>query len=271
MLTVPMNNDGPDMDVVEKLTEDESVKGMWCVPKYSNPTGIVYSDEVVKRLAKMETARDFRIFYDNAYAVHFLTEDIPLLNILDECKKAGNPDRVFLFTSTSKITLCGAGVAAMAASEANVREAKAKINIATIGPDKMNHLRHHYYFKDSAAVLGHMEKHAEILVPKFEAVEKALGDNLKDSGIAEWTNPKGGYFVSLEVYPGTAKRAVGLAKDAGVIFTPAGATYPYGKDPLDSNIRIAPTLPPVGELVEAMGVLICCVRIAAIEKLLERD
>jgi DNA-binding transcriptional MocR family regulator len=270
MIAVAMNDDGPDMDTVEKLCADDgSIKGIWCVPKFSNPTGVIYSDEVVRRLAGMKAAGDFRIFWDNAYSIHALKAGTrELLDILSECKKAGNPDRVFVFSSTSKVTFAGAGVAFFASSERNVAEAKAVLSMQTIGPDKINQLRHARFLKGKANTLGHMKKHAEILRPKFDAVLDALSRGLDGSGIAEWTKPDGGYFISVDVYPGTAKRVVGLAKGAGVIFTPSGATYPYGQDPLDRNIRFAPSLPPLEELIVASEIFVNCIKIAAIERLI---
>jgi DNA-binding transcriptional MocR family regulator len=270
MIPVAMKDDGPDMDEVEKLcAADESVKGIWCVPRFSNPTGTVYSDAVVGRLANMKAAGDFRIFWDNAYAIHALKDGAgELLDILPECEKAGNPDRAFIFSSTSKVTFAGAGVAFFASSERNIAEVKTFLTVQTIGPDKINQLRHARFLKNKANTLDHMKKHAEILKPKFDAVLDALSNGLGDSGIAEWTKPDGGYFISVDVYTGTAKRVVALAKCAGVIFTPAGATYPYGNDPLDKNIRFAPSLPPLDELIVASEIFVNCIKIAAIERLL---
>jgi DNA-binding transcriptional MocR family regulator len=272
MIAVGIGADGPDMDEVERLCEsDGSVKGIWCVPRFSNPTGAVYSDETVRRLAKMKAAGDFRIFWDNAYAVHaFKNEAKELLDILTECKAAGNPDRAFIFTSTSKVTFAGAGAAFFASSEKNIAEAKAVLSMQTIGPDKINQLRHARFLKNKANTLEHMKKHAGILRPKFDAVSDVLDKGLSGSGLAEWTKPTGGYFISVNAFPGTAKRVVALAKQAGVVFTPAGATYPYGRDPLDKNIRFAPSLPPAEELVTATEIFVVCVKIAAIERLLER-
>ncbi len=273
MITVPMTDQGPDMDLVEKLVEsDASIKGMWCVPKYSNPQGITYSDETVKRIAALKPkAKDFRVIWDNAYAVHDVT-DTPdrLLNIMEECKKTGNEDLPLLFCSTSKITFPGSGVAAMAASENNMKVFLNKYKFQTIGFDKMNMHRHMLFFKDYNGVLEHMKKHKEILKPKFKMVIKKLEEQVKESGIAEWLNPNGGYFVSVDVLEGTADRVVQLCKEAGVVLTGAGATYPYGKDPKNSNIRIAPSFPPVNELSDAMDVFCVCTKLAAVEKLLNK-
>lgn len=273
MIPVPMTEDGPDMDVVEKLVEsDDTIKGIWCVPKYSNPQGITYSDETVKRFAALKpAAKDFRIMWDNAYCIHDIN-DTPdeLLNIFDECKKNGTEDMPILFCSTSKITFPGAGVAAMAASENNMKLFKERYNFEVISYDKLNMLRHVRYFKDFDGVMEHMQKHKAILKPKFDIVLNALNSKLKPVGIGEWTNPNGGYFVSVDVLSGTAKRVVQLCKEAGVVLTGAGATYPYGKDPDDKNIRIAPTFPPNDELKTAMDVFCICTKLAACEKLLEK-
>lgn len=273
MIPVPMTEDGPDMDVVEKLVEsDDTIKGIWCVPKYSNPQGITYSDETVKRFAALKpAAKDFRIMWDNAYCIHDVN-DTPdeLLNIFDECKKNGTEDMPILFCSTSKITFPGAGVAAMAASENNMKLFKERYNFEVISYDKLNMLRHVRYFKDFDGVMEHMQKHKAILKPKFDIVLNALDSKLKPVGIGEWTNPNGGYFVSVDVLSGTAKRVVQLCKEAGVVLTGAGATYPYGKDPDDKNIRIAPTFPPNDELKTAMDVFCICTKLAACEKLLEK-
>lgn len=270
MITIPMDKNGPDIDMVEAIAaEDESVKGIWCNPMYSNPTGIIYSDEVVKRLAKMETkAKDFRIFWDNAYAVHHLYEENKLLNILEECKKAGNPDRVFIFASTSKISFAGAGVAAMAASRGNIESIKKQISKQTIGPNKINQLIHARYFKNLDGIRAHMKKHAEILRPKFEAVLGILEKNLGNLNIASWTHPRGGYFISFNTPKGCAKDVVARAREAGVVLTPAGATYPYGIDPDDMNIRIAPSYPPIDELKTAMEILCTCVELVALQKII---
>ncbi len=271
MITIPMLQDGPDMDMVEKLVrDDEAVKGIWCVPKYSNPTGVIFSDTVVKRLAGMKTkAEDFRIFWDNAYSVHHFYEENPLLNILDECEKAGNPNRVFIFASTAKISFAGAGVAAMAASRENIRHALSQISIQTINPNKVNHLLHARFFKNYDGIKEHMKKHAEILRPKFEAVTAILKKNLDGLNLAKWSNPRGGYFISLDVPTGCAKKVVAKAKEAGVTLTPAGATYPYGIDPDDKNIRLAPSFPPMAELTQAIEIVCTCIELVALEKVLE--
>ena len=273
MITVPMTENGPDMDVVEKLVEsDDSIKGIWCVPKYSNPQGITYSDDTVKRFAALKpAAKDFRIIWDNAYCIHDIS-DTPdtLLNIYDECKKNGNEDMPIMFCSTSKITFPGAGVAAMAASENNMKAFLKRYNYQIISYDKLNMLRHVKFFGDYNGVLEHMQKHKEILKPKFDIVLDALEAELKPTGIGEWTNPNGGYFVSIDVLEGTAKRVVALCKEAGVVLTGAGATYPLGKDPEDKNIRIAPTFPPNDELVTAMDVFCICTKLAACEKILSK-
>lgn len=269
MISVEMREDGPDMDAVEELVaNDASIKAIWCVPKYSNPTGIVYSDEVSKRLATMKTAApDFRVLWDNAYAVHHLGDGpAEVANIQDLCDAAGNPDRPYVFVSTSKMTHAGAGVAAFAGSEANVKDLLKKLGFKTIGPDKINQLRHVRFFKDMDGVYAHMQKHAEIVAPKFAAVEAALSRHFTGKGIAEWTAPKGGYFVSVDIPDGCAAEAVRLAAEAGVKITPAGATFPYGKDPRDRNIRIAPTMPTVEEVEKAMEVFCACVELAVERK-----
>ncbi len=270
MIPIQNNEDGPDMDKIEELIKDPAVKGMWCVPKYSNPEGITYSDEVVKRLANMKpAAKDFRIFWDNAYAIHDLYEEgDELLNIYDECVKAGNPDLVIMFTSTSKITFPGAGVAAQAASPNNVEILKSRMMFQTIGPDKLNQLRHARAFKSVADVKEHMKEHAGILRPKFESVLNELENELEGLEIAKWNTPKGGYFISLNVMDGCAKRVEELCAGAGMILTKVGATYPYGYDENDSNIRIAPSFPPVEEIKKASRVLCVSVRYAVLEKLL---
>ena len=274
MIPVAMNADGPDMDVVERLVAaDESIKGMWCVPQYANPTGITYSDDVVRRLASMPVAADdFRIFWDNAYCVHHLYDDRRdhVADIAAACEAAGNPNRYFKFASTSKVTLPGSGIAAVAASAENIAEIKSRIGVQTVGYDKMNQLRHVRFLKDAAGVDALMKKHAAIIRPKFELVERMLEDGLADVGIAAWTNPTGGYFISFEGLKGTAKRTVALAKAAGVTMTGAGATWPLKADPRDTNIRIAPTLPPLSELQQAMEVFVCCVKLAAVESLLAK-
>ena len=270
MITVPNNANGPDMDKIEELIKDPSVKGMWCVPKYSNPEGITYSDEVVKRLANMKpAAKDFRIFWDNAYAIHDLYDNgDELLNIYDECVKAGNPDLVIMFTSTSKITFPGAGVAAQGASPNNVELLKSRMQFQTIGPDKLNQLRHARMFRSVDDIKAHMKEHAAILRPKFESVLYELDKELKGLEIASWNKPKGGYFISLNVMNGCAKGVEELCAGAGMILTKVGATYPYGIDEKDSNIRIAPSFPPVEEIKKASIILCVSVRYAALEKLL---
>ena len=271
MINVPMTPTGPDMDIVEELIKDEKVKGMWCVPKYSNPDGIVYSDETVKRLANMRpAASDFRILWDNAYTVHpVFGECDKLLNIYEECIKSGDPDKVIIFTSTSKITFPGAGVAALASSQPNIAAIKQRMNFQTIGPDKINQLRHARMFPSLAAVTEHMKLHAAVLKPKFETVLNELDRQLGDLGIATWTHPKGGYFISMFAPKGCAKRIVYLCNQAGLNLTAAGATYPYGVDPDDSNIRIAPSFPSPEELQTATELLCTVTRLAALEKLLE--
>ena len=274
MITVPYKEDGPDMDEVERLVaSDETIKGIWCVPMYSNPTGISYSDEVVRRFANLKpAAKDFRIFWDNAYCVHHLSDDgqAHLLNIIDECRKAGNPDMVFEFTSTSKISFPGSGVAVICASKDNIEFIKKQMGKQTIGFDKLNQLRHVRFFKNRKGIEEQMRRHADIIRPKFEAVLRTLETELKPLGIATWTDPRGGYFISFNGMDGTAKRIVALAKEAGVTMTNAGATYPYGNDPHDSNIRIAPTYPSIDELQTAMDLFCVCVRLASVEKLLEK-
>lgn len=273
MIVVDMNADGPDMDAVEALVaSDDTIKGVFCVPKYSNPDGITYSDAVVDRFASMKTkASDFRIFWDNAYAVHHLsgTGD-PLKNILQACKDAGNDDRVFVYSSTSKISFSGAGVAAMAASKANVALIKKQLGIQTIGPDKLNQLRHVKYFKDMDGVTEHMKKHAAIIGPKFDVVLDILDKQLTGKDIAWWNKPNGGYFVSLNTLEGCAKKVIAMTAAAGVVMTPAGATFPYGKDPLDRNIRIAPTFPSLDELKNAIEVFCICVQIVSIDQILAK-
>ena len=271
MITVPMLQNGPDMDVVEELAaKDDSIKGIWCVPLYSNPQGICYSDETVKRLASMKTAaHDFRIFWDNAYGVHPIFEEVSLLDIFAEAKKAGNEDRIMYFFSTSKITFPGAGVAMMAASDANIKEIKSHMTVQTIGHDKLNQLRHVKYFKTAANVKAHMAKLAEELKPKFSLVLEKLDKELKDTGLASWCSPKGGYFIALDTLEGCAKETVRLAKEAGVVMTGAGATFPYQNDPKDSNIRIAPTYPSLDELSQAIELFCLCVKLAGVNKLLE--
>jgi len=272
LLTVRMTPTGPDMDEVERLVKDPKVKGIWCVPKYSNPTGNTYSDETVRRLAAMECAApDFRIMWDNAYAVHDLCEEgDQLLDIFAEAERYGNLDRIFYYSSTSKITFPGAGVALMAASPANLKQISAYLGVQTIGYDKLNQLRHTAYFKDAAAVHRHMMTLAGFIGKKFDITLKAL-ESLEGLGIATWTKPRGGYFVSLDVMPGTAKRVYDLMQNAGVVLTAVGATFPYGVDPDDSNLRIAPTYPSDSELATATEILALTVRLAAVEKLLAKN
>lgn len=272
MINVPMTPQGPDMDLVEKLVEgDESVKGIWCVPKYSNPQGYSYSDDTVRRLAALKpAAEDFRIFWDNAYAVHHLYEDRQdeILEILTECEKAGNPDMVYEFASTSKISFSGAGVAAIAASEGNLNFIRKSMTIQTIGYDKINQLRHVRYFKDFEGIKAHMRKHAAIMRPKFEAVQQVLEEELEGLQIGSWTKPNGGYFISFDALEGCAGAIVAKCKEAGVTLTGAGATYPYGRDPLDSNIRIAPSFPTPEEMALATDLFVLCVKLVSVEKLL---
>lgn len=273
LITVPMTPEGPDMDIVECLTaEDAEIKGIWCVPKYSNPQGYVYSDETVKRFAALKpAAKDFRIFWDNAYVLHHLYEDNQpeILDILSECEKAGNPDMVYEFASTSKISFAGAGLAAIASSKANLEELKKTIAIQTIGFDKINQLRHVRYFKDLDGMKAHMKKHADLIRPKFEAVLETLDRELTGLEIGTWTKPLGGYFISFEAMEGCARAIVAKCKEAGMVLTGAGATYPYGIDPRDSNIRIAPTFPTVEEMKMAVELFVMCVKLVSIEKLLE--
>lgn len=275
MIPIPMTADGPDMDLVEKyVSEDETVKGIWCVPKYSNPQGVTYSDETVKRFASLHpAAKDFRIYWDNAYAVHHLYEDKQdtLLEILGECEKAGNPDIVYEFCSTSKISFSGAGIAAMATSPANLADVKKTLTLRTIGYDKVNQLRHARYFKNLEGMRAHMRKHADIIRPKFEAVLSVLDKELGGLGIGEWTKPLGGYFISFEAMEGCAKEIVAKCKELGVVLTGAGATFPYGKDPKDSNIRIAPTYPTAEEMAQATDVFVLCVKLVSVEKLLRES
>lgn len=273
MITIPMTPDGPDMDLVEKyVSNDEAVKGIWCVPKYSNPQGITYSDETVRRFAALKpAAKDFRIYWDNAYAVHHLYEDRQdtLLEILGECEKAGNPDMVYEFCSTSKISFSGAGIAAMASSPANLEDIRKTLTLRTIGYDKVNQLRHARFFKNLEGMHSHMKKHADIIRPKFEAVLSVLEKELGGLEIGEWTKPLGGYFISFEAMDGCAKEIVAKCKELGVVLTGAGATFPYGKDPKDSNIRIAPTYPTAEEMAQATDVFVLCVKLVSVEKLLQ--
>lgn len=273
LITVPMTENGPDMDVVEQyVNNDPEVKGIWCVPKYSNPSGVSYSEETVKRLANLKpTAKDFRIFWDNAYCEHHLfgdrkIDEVP--DILSVCEKAGNPDMVFEFASTSKISFPGSGVAVMAASVANLDDVRKSLNCQTIGHDKINQLRHVRFFKDAEGFRKHMEKHAEYIRPKFDAVLRIFDEELSGLGIGSWTNPNGGYFISFDSLDGCAKEIVAKCKEAGVTLTGAGATYPYGKDPKDSNIRIAPTYPSVEEIEQAAKLFALCVKLVSIDKLL---
>lgn len=273
MINIPMSEDGPDMDMVEEyVNNDPAVKGIWCVPKYSNPSGYSYSDETVKRFAALKpAAEDFRIFWDNAYCIHHLYNEEPaeLLDILAECEKAGNPDMVYKFGSTSKVTFPGGGISAVASSKANLDFIRKQMTIQTISHDKINQLRHVRFFGDFNGMTEHMKKHAEIMRPKFKAVIDMLEGELSDAEIATWTNPKGGYFISFNTLKGCAKKVVSLAKEAGVTMTGAGATYPYHNDPDDSNIRIAPTYPSIDELIEACRIFVVCVKIASIDKILE--
>ena len=273
MINVPMSPEGPDMDIVEKLvSEDPAIKGIWCVPKYSNPQGYTYSEETVKRFANLKpAAEDFRIFWDNAYCVHHLYEDKQdyLLEILMECKKAGNPDMVYKFSSTSKISFPGSGIAAMAASDANLKDIRNMMKVQTIGHDKVNQLRHVRFFKDIHGIVEHMKKHADILRPKFETVLEVLDKELGGLEIGSWIAPRGGYFISFDALDGCAKAIVAKAKEAGVVLTGAGATFPYGKDPHDSNIRIAPSYPTPEELEMAADIFVLSVKLVSIDKILE--
>ncbi len=271
MVNIPMTEEGPDMDLVEQyVNNDPAVKGIWCVPKYSNPQGIVYSDETVRRFAALTpAAEDFRIFWDNAYAVHHLyEEETEILNILEECEKAGHPDMVFQFCSTSKVSFPGAGIAAISASAANLEDIKKRLTIQTIGHDKINQLRHVKYFKNMDGIRTHMKKQADLIRPKFELVEKVLAEEIAPRGIGSWISPKGGYFISFEALDGCAKEIVAKCKEAGVVLTGAGAPFPYKKDPKDSVIRIAPTYPSREELGEAVRVFAVVVRLVTVEKLL---
>ncbi len=273
MVSVPLGPAGPDMDQVERLVADDpSIKGMWCVPKYSNPTGATYSNDAVERIAAMKTAApDFRVFWDNAYAVHHLTKErVEIANILDACARHGHINRPFVFGSTSKITLAGSGLALFAASPANVKWLLARMDKRTIGPDKINQLRHVRFLKDQAGLAALMDKHRKILAPKFEKVIAVFTDILDGYGVAAWQQPKGGYFISLDAYPGCARRVVSLANEAGIVLTPAGATYPYGRDPQDRNIRIAPSYPSLSEIGQAAEGVALCVLLAATEALLRQ-
>lgn len=274
MINIPLYENGPDMDMVEEyVNHDEAVKGIWCVPKYSNPTGISYSDEVVKRFANLKpAAEDFRIFWDNAYCIHHLYEDKQdeILNILEECAKAGNPNMVYMFASTSKISFPGSGVSAIATSHENIEFIMGQMTIQTIGHDKINQLRHVRFFKDLDGLKTHMKKHADLMRPKFEAVLSVLREELDGLEIGKWIEPRGGYFISFDAMDGCAKAIVDKCKEAGVIMTGAGATYPYGKDPHDSNIRIAPSFPTPEEMKEAAKLFALCVKLVSVEKLLEQ-
>ncbi len=273
MVTVAMDANGPDMDRVEELvSSDDTIKGIWCVPKYSNPTGITYSDEVIDRLASMKTAaEDFKIFCDNAYAVHHLSDSHdPLKNLFTASKNSGNPERVFLYGSTSKISFAGAGVAMMACSRKNVEFVLSKMQFQTIGPNKLNQLRHVLFFKDVAGIKAHMQKHAVILKPKFDAVLNVLDEKLSGCGIAEWSRPNGGYFISIDTMDGCAREVIKKSAGAGVKLTPAGATFPYGVDPADRNIRIAPSFPAVEDVQTAMDLVAICIQLVSIDRFLEK-
>lgn len=272
MINIPLYEDGPDMDLVEKyVNNDPAVKGIWCVPKYSNPTGISYSDEVIRRFAALKPAADdFRIYWDNAYCIHHLYEDVQdeILNILDACEQAGNPNMVYIFASTSKISFPGSGVSAIASSIENIDFILSHMTIQTIGHDKINQLRHARFFKDINGLNAHMKQHAALLRPKFEAVLNTLESELSDLQIGSWVKPRGGYFISFNALPGCAKAIVAKCKDLGVVLTGAGATFPYGKDPEDSNIRLAPTFPTPEEMQMAAEVFVLCVKLVSAEKLL---
>jgi len=274
MINIPLYEDGPDMDMVEQyVNNDEAVKGIWCVPKYSNPTGISYSDEVVRRFANLKpAAEDFRIFWDNAYCIHHLYDDKQdeILNILEECEKAGNPNMVYMFASTSKVSFPGSGVSAVASSLENIEFIESQMTVQTIGHDKINQLRHARYFKDIQGMKEHMRKHADLMRPKFEAVLDVLEKELGELGIGSWTKPYGGYFISFDAMEGCAKAIVAKCKEAGVVLTGAGATYPYGKDPKDSNIRIAPSFPTPEEMAMATNLFVLCVKLVSVEKLLNK-
>ena len=273
MINIPMSESGPDMGMVEEyVSKDASVKGIWCVPKYSNPQGYTYSEETVKRMAALKpAAEDFRIFWDNAYVIHDLYDDNKdeIADIISECEKAGNPDMVFEFASTSKVSFPGSGIAALATSANNIADIKKQLTIQTIGHDKLNQLRHVRFFKDINGLKEHMRKHAEFIRPKFEAVESVLEEELSGLEIGSWTEPKGGYFISFDAMDGCAKAIVAKCKEAGVKLTGAGATFPYGKDPKDSNIRIAPSFPTPEEMKQAADLFVLCVKLVSVEKLLE--
>ncbi len=273
MINIPLHEDGPDMDMVEEyVNNDPAVKGIWCVPKYSNPTGISYSDEVVRRFANLKpAAEDFRIFWDDAYCIHHLYDDTQdeILNILEECEKAGNPNMAYIFASTSKISFPGSGVSAVASSPENIKFIMSQMTVQTIGHDKINQLRHARFFKNIDGLKAHMHLHAQLIRPKFEAVLETLETELGGLEIGSWITPRGGYFISFDALPGCAKAIVAKCRDLGVILTGAGATYPYGKDPMDSNIRIAPTFPTPEEMKIAAEVFVLCVKLVSIEKILE--
>lgn len=272
MINIPMNDDGPDMDLVEELVNsDSAIKGIWCVPKYSNPQGVCYSDETVRRFANLKPAADdFRIYWDNAYAIHHLYEDNQpeILDIISECEKAGNPDLVYEFASTSKVSFSGAGIAALATSPANLEDVKKQLTIQTIGYDKLNQLRHARFFKNLDGLKAHMKKHANEMRPKFEIVLDILEKELAGTGTGTWTKPLGGYFISFDSMEGCAKKIVGKCREAGVVLTNAGATFPYGNDPNDTNIRIAPSFPTPEEMAQATELFTLCVKLVSIEKLL---
>lgn len=273
LIPIKMLSDGPDMDEIETLVSaDDSIKGIWCVPKYQNPTGIVFGDETVRRFASLKpAAKDFRIFWDNAYCVHgFGSKVSEIPDIISECEKAGNADIVYEFCSTSKITFPGSGISAVASSPANLIDIKGFLKYATIGPDKLNQLQHARYFKNSAGLRAHMKKHAAVLKPKFDRTETILKKELSDTGVASWTEPLGGYFMSFDTLPGCASGVVRMCEGYGVIFTPAGATYPYGKDPCDSNIRLAPSFAKPDEIETAVTVLALCTKIVCAEKIIEK-
>lgn len=274
MINIPLHEDGPDMDMVEQyVNNDEAVKGIWCVPKYSNPTGVTYSDEVVRRFANLKpAAEDFRVYWDNAYCIHHLYDDNQdeILNILEECEKAGNPNMVYMFASTSKVSFPGSGVSAVASSLENIEFIESQMTVQTIGHDKINQLRHARYFKNIQGMKEHMRKHADLMRPKFEAVLDVLDKELGELGIGTWTKPHGGYFISFDAMEGCAKAIVAKCKEAGVVLTGAGATYPYGKDPKDSNIRIAPSFPTPEEMAMATNLFVLCVKLVSVEKLLNK-
>ncbi|MDD7348885.1 MAG: aminotransferase class I/II-fold pyridoxal phosphate-dependent enzyme [Clostridiales bacterium] len=273
MINIPMTENGPDMDMVEELVaKDDSIKGIWCVPKYSNPQGLCYSDETVRRFANLKpAAKDFRIYWDNAYVIHHLYEDnqVEILDIISECEKAGNPNMVYEFASTSKVSFPGSGIAALAASEENLADVKKQMTIQTIGYDKINQLRHVAYFKNIDGLKAHMKKHADSMRPKFEAVLDVLDKELSGAEIGTWVKPLGGYFISFDAMEGCAKKIVAKCKEAGVTLTNAGATFPYGKDPKDSNIRIAPSFPTPEEMAQATDLFVLCIKLVSVEKLLE--